>query len=81
MLVFTSGWMDPAQDEQMISEVRALHKAVEPYMGGYYDNIDFDDDNAAAGNYGPAYERLSTIKGQYDRGNLFRMNSNIVPAT
>jgi FAD/FMN-containing dehydrogenase len=79
MLVFVSGWMDPDLDEQMIAETRALYNAVEPYMGGYYDNIEFDRD-AATGNYGPAYARLSRIKGQYDPGNLFRMNSNIEPA-
>ena len=58
---------------------RALYNAIEPHMGGYYDNIDFDRD-AATGNYGPAYTRLARIKGQYDPGNLFRMNSNIRPA-
>jgi FAD/FMN-containing dehydrogenase len=79
MLVFASGWMDRAQDEQMIAETRALYTAVEPYMGGYYDNIEFDRD-AGTSNYGPAYERLSRIKGQYDPGNLFRLNSNIAPA-
>ncbi len=79
MLVFASGWMDPALDEEMIAETRALHEAVEPYMGGYYDNIDFDG-NKAAGNYGPNYARLSTIKAAYDPGNLFRLNSNIKPA-
>jgi FAD/FMN-containing dehydrogenase len=79
MLVFASGWMDPAQDEQMIKETRELYKAVEPHMGGYYDNIDFDGAEVA-GNYGPAYSRLTQIKGQYDPGNLFRMNSNIKPA-
>jgi FAD/FMN-containing dehydrogenase len=79
MLVFASGWMDPVQDEQMIAETRALYNAVEPYMGGYYDNIEFDRD-AGTSNYGPAYERLSKIKGQYDAGNLFRLNSNIAPA-
>ncbi len=79
MLVFASGWMDPAQDDEMIADTRALYKAIEPYMGGYYDNIDFDRD-AATGNYGPAYERLTKIKGQFDPGNLFRLNSNIRPA-
>ncbi len=79
MLVFVSGWMDPALDEEMIAETRALYDAVEPYMGGYYDNIEFDRD-AATGNYGPAYPRLSRIKGEYDPGNLFRLNSNIEPA-
>jgi hypothetical protein len=79
MLVFASGWMDPAQDDELIAATRAQYKAVEPYMGGYYDNIDFDGDEAA-GNYGPAYARLTKIKGQVDPGNLFRLNSNIEPA-
>ena len=79
MLVFASGWMDPAQDDKMIAETRALYNAIEPYLGGYYDNIEFDRD-AATSNYGPVYARLQRIKGQYDPGNLFRLNSNIEPA-
>jgi FAD/FMN-containing dehydrogenase len=79
MLVFVSGWGDSAKDDEMIAATRAQYNAIEPYMGGYYDNIDFDGDEAA-GNYGPTYERLSKIKGQYDPGNLFRLNSNIEPA-
>jgi FAD/FMN-containing dehydrogenase len=79
MLVFASGWTDPEQDEAMIAETRALYKAVEPYIGGYYDNIEVDRD-AATGNYGPAYARLAKIKGQFDPDNLFRLNSNIEPA-
>jgi FAD/FMN-containing dehydrogenase len=78
MIVIAGGWMDPAQDDEMIAASRAYYKALEPRLGGYYDNIDFDGDEAP-GNYGPAYERLRTIKGQYDPGNLFRLNSNIVP--
>ena len=79
MLVVVAGWMDAAQDDELISASRALHKAIAPHVGGYYDNIDFDG-SGAAGNFGPAYERLSKIKGQYDPGNLFRLNSNIEPA-
>lgn len=79
MLVVVAGWMDPAQDEELIAASRAVHKAIEPYVGGYYDNIDFDG-SGTAGNYGPAYDRLAKIKGQYDAGNLFRLNSNIEPA-
>jgi FAD/FMN-containing dehydrogenase len=79
MLVFVSGWADPAMDEEYIEATRAFYTAVEPFMGGYYDNIDFDR-SEPVGNYGPAYERLASIKGQYDAGNLFRLNSNITPA-
>ncbi len=79
MLVMLSAWGDAEQDDEMISATRALHAAIAPFTGGYYDNIDFDGDKAA-GNYGPAHARLSKIKGQYDPGNLFRLNSNIKPA-
>jgi hypothetical protein len=79
MLVVVAGWMDAAQDDELIAACRAYHKAIEPHLGGYYSNIDFDH-TAARGNYGPAYDRLSRIKGQYDPGNLFRLNSNIEPA-
>ena len=79
MFVFASLWGDPAQDEEMIAATREWYSHFEPFTGGYYDNIDFDG-NEAAGNYGPAYERLARIKNQYDPGNLFRLNSNIEPA-
>ncbi|MDH3285233.1 MAG: FAD-binding oxidoreductase, partial [Acidobacteriota bacterium] len=79
MLVTAAGWKDPAQDEELIAATRAYYYALEPFMGGYYDNIDFDGARAA-GNYGPAYARLSKIKGQFDPGNLFRLNSNVEPA-
>ena len=79
MIVTASGWADPAQDDELIAATRAYHKALEPHLGGYYGNIDFDQ-SKAVGNYGPAYERLTKIKGEYDPGNLFRLNSNIEPA-
>ncbi|MFT5521628.1 MAG: FAD/FMN-containing dehydrogenase [Enterobacterales bacterium] len=78
MLVIVAAWAEAAQDEELIAASRAVHKAIKPHVGGYYDNIDFDG-SGAVGNYGPAYERLSKIKGQYDPGNLFRLNSNISP--
>ena len=42
-------------------------------------NIEFELDETAQGNYGPAYERLAHVKGQYDPMNLFRLNSNVKP--
>ena len=79
MLVFVSGWQEAEKDDELIAATRAYYNAIEPFMGGYYDNIDFEGAEAA-GNYGPAFERLAKIKGRYDPGNLFRLNSNIQPA-
>ncbi len=77
MLIVGGGWTEPAEDEEAIATAREWYYQLEPFMGGYYDNIDFD---GAAGNYGPVYERLSQIKGQYDPMNLFRLNNNVQPA-
>ena len=79
MMVFFGGWMDPALDEESMAEARAWANSYMGFTGGYYDNIDMDE-GGQAGNYGPAYKRLRQVKGQYDPGNLFRMNSNIEPA-
>jgi len=79
MIGIGGGWADAADDEPGIALARQLYGAVEPHLGGYYDNIDTDGANAP-GNYGPAYPRLREIKSQYDPGNLFRLNSNIEPA-
>ena len=78
MIIVAGGWMDPAQDEDAIAKAREWFGQLAPFVGGYYDNIDFEGAEVA-GNYGPAYERLTKIKGLYDAGNLFRMNSNIKP--
>ncbi len=79
MIMVGGGWMDPADDEWAMSTARAWFAELQPFTGGYYDNIHFDQDRAA-GNYGPAQPRLEEIKGQYDPGNLFRLNNNILPA-
>ena len=78
MLGVGGGWMDAADDESGIAVSREWYYELEPHMGGYYDNIDFDGDKAV-GNYGPSYTRLQKIKGEYDSTNLFRLNSNIKP--
>lgn len=79
MIGVGGGWAEAVDDAPGIALARELYSAIEPHMGGYYDNIDFDG-NKAAGNYGPAYPRLREIKSQYDPTNQFRLNSNIEPA-
>jgi hypothetical protein len=79
MLVIVSGWMDPAQDAEVIAATRGVYAKLDPFTGGYYDNIDTDGEGTTS-NYGPAHARLAQVKGQVDPGNLFRLNSNIEPA-
>lgn len=80
MVIVAGAWLDPAEDAPAIAAARAWFSALAPFTGGYYDNIEFEGDSTAAGNYGPAYPRLQKLKAQYDAGNLFRLNSNIQPA-
>jgi FAD/FMN-containing dehydrogenase len=79
MLIIGGGWKDSADDEEAIAIGRSWFKQLEPFTGGYYDNIEFDSGDGS-GNYGPVYQRLAKIKSQYDPGNLFRLNRNIQPA-
>ena len=73
-------WDDPAADQQVIAKLRDWFQTLEPFTGGFYDNIEFESKDPQSGSYGPAYPRLSKIKAQYDPMNLFRLNNNIRPA-
>ena len=79
MIIIGGGWTEAAEDDEAMAISREWFSELEPYTGGYYDNIDYDGD-AAVGNYGPAYERLSRIKAEHDPTNLFRLNANVTPA-
>ena len=73
-------WQDPSLNDENIAAIRAYWKAVEGYTGGYYVNLnEEDDDKKITGNYGPNHDRLVTLKNKYDPGNLFRLNSNVRP--
>ena len=80
MLVFFTGWTDPAQDAEGKAICKQWHAALEHHSLGYYDNIEQEGDLSVARNFGPNYERLRALKAQYDPGNQFRLNSNIEPA-
>lgn len=79
MLGFASMWNDPADDEAAITATREWYAHLEAFTGGYYQNIEFEIDESAPGNYGPAYPRLREIKSRVDPMNLFRLNSNVQP--
>lgn len=78
MIAVVSFWPDAGVDSARIGAVRSLWSKLEPHVGGYYANIQADDIEVA-GNYGPVYRRLVSIKNAYDPMNLFRLNSNIRP--
>ncbi len=80
MLIVAGGWMDPEQDAEAMATARTWFAKLQPHTGGYYDNIEWEGDKSVAGNYGPNFARLATVKKRVDAGNLFRMNSNIKPA-
>jgi FAD binding domain/Berberine and berberine like len=78
MIGVVAFWPDAGLDDARIGAVRSLWSKLEPHVGGYYANIQTDDIEVA-GNYGPVYRRLVTIKNAHDPMNLFRLNSNIRP--
>jgi len=80
MLAVVGAWTDPDDDELAIEILREWYGAIQPFTGGYYDNIEYDGDDPESRNYGPNYRRLQRAKAQYDSGNLFRLNCNIQPA-
>ena len=75
-----SQWTDPADDEKNITWTRNFWKEIEPFTKGVYVNhLDADDNTRIRNAYGENYKRLQEIKQQYDPGNLFHLNNNIVP--
>lgn len=70
---------DPANNAAGIAGVREYYRAIEPYMIGFYTNLNEDTEKKTWGNYGPNYTRLVEIKNRYDPTNLFHLNANIRP--
>ncbi len=73
---------DPADNARMIEWTRNYWAALHPYSaGGAYVNMMMEEgQDRIRTAYGEHYDRLATIKGAYDPGNLFRVNQNIQPA-
>jgi FAD/FMN-containing dehydrogenase len=80
--VIAGMWPDPADNEANTQWVRDYYAAIEPYSqgGGYVNFASGDDESKVAANYGSNYGRLQEVKRQYDPGNLFHLNQNILPS-
>jgi hypothetical protein len=80
-MAIITNWDNPAETEANIAAMRTVWKQMEPLTSGFYVNSRHEDDlKAFRENYGDNYPRLAKLKNQYDPGNLFRLNANIVPA-
>lgn len=73
---------DPAKADLVKRWTVDCWNASHPYSAGAaYVNFMMDEgQDRVRATYGPNYERLSQIKAQYDPGNVFRINQNILPA-
>jgi len=73
---------DPANGEALRRWTADYWNATHRYSaGGAYVNFMMDEgQDRVRATYGPNYQRLSEVKAQYDPGNVFRINQNILPA-
>jgi FAD/FMN-containing dehydrogenase len=75
-----SAWTDTRYDEQNIKWLRDAFVSIEPETIGHYSvhlvDSDVDQESRA---YRGNYDRLVTLKNQYDPANLFRLNTNNKP--
>ena len=72
-------WTDPAESAVRIAKIREIYASMEPYMEGFYANLNEDTLSKTQRNYGINYDRLVQIKNRFDPTNLFRLNANIQP--
>ncbi|AFO58531.1 MULTISPECIES: FAD-binding oxidoreductase [unclassified Natrinema] len=79
-----SRWHEPDEDERHVEWTRELFEAIAPFStGGVYVNFMSEDegDERVRAAYGEAiYERLATVKTEWDPQNVFHLNQNISPA-
>ncbi len=79
--VIAGMWPDAADNEKNTRWVKDYYAAIHPHAmeGGYINFMADDDQGRIRDNYKGNYDRLVSIKRQYDPENLFHMNQNIVP--
>jgi FAD/FMN-containing dehydrogenase len=76
-------WSDPADDERGIRWARDVCADMHPWAtGAVYLNFIGDEgtERVVAGLGQANYDRLAAVKAEYDPGNVFHVNHNVVPA-
>jgi hypothetical protein len=64
----------------MRAAVRTAWDQLAPFTAGYYVNLSDAAKETTSRNYGANYSRLVELKKKFDPANMFRLNSNVVPA-
>ncbi|WP_158056315.1 FAD-binding oxidoreductase [Halorussus halophilus] len=83
MLSIDGAWEDSSEDDENVEWVREFWEAMEPYAAeqGYQNFSMLDEaDETAATMYGDNYDRLVTVKDEYDPKNVFQSNANVRPS-
>ena len=80
-VVIVSQWTDVGESDRNIRWARETFASLTTFFAGtrYLNYLEVDAANAAEVAYGPNLQRLRAIKTQYDPGNFFRHNVNILP--
>jgi len=79
-IMISGWWMERAEAEQNVADIRANWDTVKEYTKGFYVNLNEDNRQKTHSNYGENFSRLQAIKREADPGNLFCLNANIEPA-
>lgn len=79
LLNITTRWADSEMDEECIAWTREYFDALEPFATGTYVNFTTDTEGEESMAYRENYDRLVSLKNEWDPDNLFRMNQNIEP--
>jgi hypothetical protein len=84
LLGVEANWEEPANDEANLEWVRDCLDDMRQFSDGsvYLNFPGFLEEGAdmMRTTFGPSYDRLVTLKDEYDPENLFRMNQNIEPS-
>jgi FAD/FMN-containing dehydrogenase len=77
-----SQWLEPAEDERQVKWTRDFWNDLEPFAGDtiYVNHIAGDEPDRVQTAFGDNFDRLRSVKRQYDPDNFFRLNHNIPPA-
>jgi hypothetical protein len=81
ILNLLAGWSEASGDAQNISWIRGLFAKLRPAMkpGVYINFMSGDEQDRGREAYQERWDRMVTVKSQYDPNNFFRLNQNVPP--